>query len=159
MPEQADRQEGLTILKEVLSPDAGENIVKRIKEQAEERKYSGLGMAVNAAHELLGSLATGNGAHVDQLAVIEGKIKTVLATHRSVSVQAAYMKTNGRTREDYNGKLGGLIPGGVAIFKDPELKIFVGAAAYGGGPADQDEIIVRQAIEQEGLFTDLPKQG
>jgi len=74
-----------------------------------------------------------------------------------VSVQVGYMKTNGRTREDYGGSLGSFIQGGVAIFKDPELKVFLGAAAYGGGPADQDEVIVRQAIEQQGLYTDLPK--
>ena len=63
--EQGDQQEHLTSYKEVISPRASGEIVKRIAEQAEERGYSGLGMIVNSAHELISAQATGNGAHED----------------------------------------------------------------------------------------------
>ncbi|GEM_PF-2308002 len=142
---------------EKLTPQAGDEIVHRIAQQAEERNYSGLGIVFNADHEQLASLATGKGAHIDQMDVIMAKIRTVLATRRSISRQIEAMREKGRTREDYGGKLGGLIRGGAAIFKDPECKIFHGAAAYGGGPEDQDEVIVRNAVESIGLFTDLPQ--
>lgn len=158
MSEQVDRREGTTASKEVISPQVGGEIVRRIAELAEERGYSGLGMVTNAAHELVSAQATGSGAHEDQLEIIKSKIQTVLASRRSVSVQVAYMKTYGRTREDYGGSLGSMIPGGVALFKDPDLKIFIGAAAYGGGPAAEDEFIVRQAAEEKGVYTDLRKE-
>lgn len=88
--------------------------------------------------------------------IAEDKIRTVLATRRSTRMQSEEMERRGFKREDYAGQLGSLFSGGVAIFEDADRAVFIGAAAFSGGKPEQDEDIVRAAVERIGLFTDIP---
>lgn len=102
------------------------------------------------------SEAVGPGAKSFYVKVAGEKIKTVLATRRSTSVQGERMKTLGQRIEDFGNLLGTTIAGGVAIFSDETHTDFVGAIAFSGGLPEQDEAICRTAVETSGLYTDLP---
>lgn len=109
--------------------------------------------SVNGMEEC--SQAIGESATPTHVEIAKAKIKTVLATHRSSSVQRARMQNMGQTREDLGNQIGSLLGGGVAIFADEKLTEFVGAIAFSGGTQDQDEAIARQAAESSGFFTDI----
>ena len=88
------------------------------------------------------------------------KARTVLATGRSTSVQRRRMEETGNRREDYGGKLGSLITGGVAVYKGADTegrpKDFLGAiVASGGYPAERDEEICVSALTRLGFATDV----
>lgn len=100
----------------------------------------------------------GGKAIPQNVAVALDKIKSVIATRRSTSVQRERMKANNYPREDFANQLGSLFSGGVAIFADEELKEFVGAMAFSGGLPEQDEELCRRVVEKAGLYTDLPKK-
>lgn len=86
------------------------------------------------------------------------KIRTVLNFRRSTSEVERMLRENGYSREDYGEQIGTLLAGGVAIFADPGLQTFLGGAVFSGGKPDQDEEILRSAIEKSGLYTDLSPQ-
>ncbi len=111
--------------------------------------YDGFGLQLNS--EVFGSATKQN------VSLAEAKAKTVLATQRSSSVQRDRMKERGQTVDDFGGTLGSLFGGGVAIFADREKSKFVGAVAFSGGTQEEDEEICRRAVEEVGLFTDLPE--
>lgn len=90
--------------------------------------------------------------------VANSKLKTVYAFHQSTSITQANMQRDHESPADYGGAVGSTFAGGVAIFADEEHTQFVGAIVFSGGPQKQDEAICRKAVEQMGLYTDLPKE-
>ena len=83
------------------------------------------------------------------------KLTLVLDWRRSVSLQQERMASRGQHISD----LGGIVPinviGGVAI-RDRKGR-FLGGASFSGGKPEQDQEVVRRAIEKVGLQTDLSK--
>lgn len=101
------------------------------------------------------SLAVGTMARPMHAQVALLKIKTVLATRCSTSVQKQKMEDAGQRLEDFGDILGTTIPGGVAVFSDKEAADFVGAIAFSGGKPEQDEVICREAVDIAGFYSDL----
>lgn len=111
---------------------------------------------------LLSGQALGSVARMNSDIALE-KAKTVIATQRSTSLQRKRMEETGNKREDYGGKLGSLITGGVAIYKEMgeegKLKGFLGTiVASGAYPAERDEEICASAISRCGFTTDVVLQ-
>lgn len=87
--------------------------------------------------------------------IAEAKIQTVLSLHQSTSLRRARIEQNNYNVYDFGGMIGSTFGGGVAIFKDRELKTFLGAIAFSGGEPKEDEQICRVAVERVGLYTDV----
>lgn len=98
------------------------------------------------------SLTVGDRATPLNVAVALDKIKTVLATRRSTTVQRERMELKKQNRDDFAGQLGSLFGGGIAIFRDGE---FVGAFAFSGGTQEQDDEIGVRSVLSCGFETDL----
>ena len=99
------------------------------------------------------------GDDVTQLrpASVDAKTRTVLVSHRSTTIQNQRMVDSGQTREDFNGTLGNLRGGGVAIFADEELKVFLGATAISAGSEEIAEEVGDKAVRMAGFYTDIPQ--
>lgn len=104
----------------------------------------------------LTSQAVGKAARPMFVNIALQKIETVLAARKSVSRQNETMQGRRQERHHLGDAIGTLLEGGVAIFSDEDHTDFVGAIAFSGGMAiEEDQEICRLAVEQAGLFTDL----
>ena len=126
-------------------------------EKARAMGISGFLTIVNDTGMEQASQVVGLTANPLTVEIARAKIKTVLAVHRSTSLQRRRMIEMGQSIDLFAGQLGTLFSGGVAAFADEALTQFVGAMAFSGATQEQDEEICRTAIERIGLYTDLPK--
>lgn len=145
---------------ETINANGAETIKNSAIEAAKEMGVSNILILVhNSQGVLLSAQALGEVSQMNA-AIAFGKAKTVLATQRSTSFQRSRMEQTGLQREDYCEKLGTLITGGVAIFKEANSegkpKSFLGSVAIAGAyPAENDEKIGITALTRLGLYTDV----
>lgn len=146
---------------ETLSPKGAEILKNAAVEVAEEREIDNILILVfNREGAFLSGQALGEVNPMTSVIAFE-KAKTVLATQRSTSVQRGRMETSGNQREDYGGRLGSLITGGVAVYSwlgaDKGPHEFLGVIVCAGAhPAEKDEEICVEALTRAGLKSDVP---
>lgn len=147
-------KEDILIERRTISPEAATFLREAGLQKARELGVSGFLMVFDALGLQLTSQGVGEHKHLS-VEIATAKAKTVLAVHRSTSVQRERMQSTSQNREDFGGQLGSLFGGGVVIFADEAKTEFVGAMAFSGGTEKQDEEICATAITSLGLYTDL----
>lgn len=142
-----------------LSVNGAEIVRDVATREAQLAGVSGFVLVVDNNGMELCSLVTGQDVTKTNVSLARAKAKTVLTTQRSSRLQRERMKEKGQSVEDYDGMLGSLFGGGVAIFADEELSEFVGTAAFSGGSQEEDEAFCVSGVKAIGLYTDIsPKQ-
>lgn len=103
--------------------------------------------------EAVGALA--RPAHVE---IAQAKAATVLNMRKSTRLLAEWLITEreGFGPQDFAGQIPTILPGGVAIFADHDLKYFIGAMAFSGGSPEQDEYVCNAGLERVGFYSDIP---
>jgi uncharacterized protein GlcG (DUF336 family) len=135
-----------------LNSHAAKRMLEHAEGVAEKMSISGFFVVFSRTGMQEASLAIGDKGTPLNVSVALDKIKTVLATRCSTSVQRRLMKQEGLDRADLAGQLGSLLSGGVAVFQNGQ---FIGAIAFSGAPQEVDEECCVRIVEAAGLETDI----
>lgn len=139
-----------------LQPDGAALIRAKGAEAVRDMGLAGGFLVIIGATGLqLTSEAYGN-ARPSHVQVALDKAKTVINYRRSSRGMGEYMEEKGISKDDLAGQVGSVLGGGVPVFADPELTVFLAAAAYSGGTTVQDEEISVRAVEAAGFYTHVP---
>lgn len=144
----------VVVVRETLSVAAAVHLRDLALDYAASNNVSGAVSVFNSMRAELCAQLTGDDASPSTMDIARGKILTVLETGRSSNLQADRMRIKHYDRSDYVGRIGSLFGGGAAIFKDLDLKIFIGAIGFSGGSQEEDQQICTWAIRTASLYTD-----
>lgn len=115
------------------------------------------GVLVIASREdlVLVSRAAGDLARPFHEQMARVKKNAVLAMRRSTRRLGDWLRDEQLKLEDFAGLITTSLPGGVAVFADSDLEVFIGATAFSGGTPEQDEYICLRGV-LDIAFSDIP---
>lgn len=138
-----------------LSGEGAQAIAKASLLAAQELGVYGYLVVASREDLVLVSRAEGDLARPfhDQMARV--KKNAVLAMRRSTRRIGEWLKYDDFDLEDFAGLIATSLPGGVAVFADSILEVFIGAVAFSGGSPVEDEYICLRGVSSIKAFSDI----